>query len=100
VNGGNANRVAKGFCIFIDSVCEGRVPVWRDGAGAFVVFKSKLEAQREIADDLRLRLGEFLAGQRDFEDAIWVEDYVLEVSVGSDGSIVDGDGNVFKCVAE
>ena len=57
---------------------------------------SRIEAaQREIADDLIERLGQFLAGERDFDDAVTVEDYILPVTVLPDGSILDENGNVF-----
>jgi hypothetical protein len=37
------------------------------------------------------RLQEFMDGQRDFDDAITVEEYVVEVDVLPDGSVVDAD---------
>ena len=42
------------------------------------------------------RLQEFLAGQRDFDDATVTEEYVVEVDVLSDGSVVCEDGRVFE----
>ena len=59
------------------------------------VFPTKLDAQREIADFALIRLREFMNGERDFEDAVAVEEYVLEVEVQPDGSILDPDGNCF-----
>lgn len=40
-------------------------------------------------------LSQFLDGERDFDDALSVEDYILPVIVLPDGSIVDEDGNHF-----
>lgn len=41
------------------------------------------------------RLQEFMDGARDFEDSMTVEEYVVDVGVLPDGSIVDADGNHF-----
>ena len=41
------------------------------------------------------RLQEFIEGERDFEDAITVEEYVVAVDVLPDGTIMDTDGNRF-----
>jgi len=88
------HQVQNGFCIYIDTVCQGPVPIWRDDNG-YVVFATELLAQREIADDLILRLQQFLAGERDFDDAMTVEEYIVPVTVRSDGTIVDEEGNCF-----
>ena len=83
------------FCIYIDTVCEGPVPAVRDGNGKPCVFKTEVEAQHEIADNVMTRLQEFIDGEREFEDAMTVEEYVVLVDVYPDGSIVDADGNCF-----
>ena len=41
------------------------------------------------------RLQQFLDGERDFEDAVTVEETVVEVDVSPDGTMVDAEGNVF-----
>lgn len=83
------------FCIYITTVCEGPVPSVRDGDGKPCVFKTEIEAQREIADFVMTRLQEFIDGHRDFEDAMTVEEYVVPVDVHPDGSVVDEAGNRF-----
>lgn len=83
-----------GFCIYIDTFCQGPVPVVSDDKG-YVVFATELEAQREIVDNQITRLQQFLDGERDFEDAIEVEEYVVPVTVHPDGVIVDEDGRRF-----
>lgn len=83
-----------GFCIYIDTLCQGPVPVVSDERG-YVVFETELEAQKEIADDQITRLQQFLDGERDFDDAIAVEEYVVPVTVHPDGVITDEDGNRF-----
>jgi hypothetical protein len=94
----------RGFCIFIDTVFESARPSVRgispnDGGSArdgIWIFPTELEAQREIADGMMTRLQEFLDGEREFEDAITVEEYVLEVAVSPDGSVQGKDGNCFS----
>ena len=83
------------FCIFIDTVCDGRVPAWHDEKSMPVVYPTLEAAQREIADDVMEKLQQFLDGNRDFDDALTVEDYILPVEVLPDGSIVDEDGHCF-----
>lgn len=38
----------------------------------------------------------FLSGERTFEEAFTVQDYIVEVTVSADGSIVDEEGNCFE----
>jgi hypothetical protein len=85
----------RGYCIFIDTLCQGSVPLVTEVVSTpqgneserICVFTSELEAQREIVDAMMTRLQEFLDGQRDFEDAVSVGEYVLEVVRRADGKI-------------
>jgi hypothetical protein len=86
----SASRPA--YAIFTDTVCEGRVPAWRDELGRPVTYATERAAQAEIADTLIARLEEFIAGEREFEDAMTVEEYILPVKVEPDGSIRTEDG--------
>ena len=83
-----------GFCIYIDALFEGPVPLVTDENG-YVVFETELEAQKEIVDNQMMRLQQFLDGEREFQDAITVEEYVVAVTVHPDGVIVDEAGNCF-----
>lgn len=83
----------KGFCIFLDTVCQGSVPAVTDGEGKIVVFETENDAQREIVDHAMIRLQQFLDGERDFEDAMTVEEYVVPVTIHQDGSITDETRN-------
>jgi hypothetical protein len=83
----------RAFSIFIDTLCEGAVPAVRDENDNPCVFPTRLLAEREIADNMITRLQEFMDGEREFEDAITVEEYVVEVDVLADGVIVDSAGN-------
>ena len=85
----------KGFCIYINTICQGPIPIQRDENGFPFVYPTLLEAQREIADDTMERLRQFMEGERDFDDAMTVEEYVVEVDAYPDGSICDADGNCF-----
>ena len=58
------------------------------------------EAQREIADHMITRIQEFLDGEREFEDAINVQEFVAPVSVLSDRTIIDAHGNCFDLRVE
>ena len=81
----------RGVCIFIDTLCEGSVPSVRDENGRPFVFATELEAQREIADHMQIRLQQFIDGEREFEDSITCEEYVVDVDVLEDGTVVDAD---------
>jgi hypothetical protein len=83
-----------GFCIYIDTLCQGAVPAVSDQNG-YIVFETELEAQKEIADNMMTRLQQFLDGEREFEDAIETEEFVVSVSVNSAGVITDEYGNQF-----
>jgi hypothetical protein len=87
-------QLRTGFCIYINTFCQGPVPLVSDENG-YVVFETELEAQREIADYQMTRLQQFLDGEREFEDAIETEEYVVPVTVQPDGKIVDEDGRCF-----
>ena len=89
------NITRNGFCIYIHTLCQGSVPVLTDGDEKFIVFDAELEAQKEIADYAMARLQQFLDGERDFEDAIEVEEYVVPVVVHPDGSFTDEAGKRF-----
>ena len=61
------SNLRTGFCIYIDTLCQGSVPVVSDENG-YIVFETKLEAQKEIVDNQMTRLRQFLDGERDYED--------------------------------
>jgi hypothetical protein len=83
-----------GFCIYINTFCQGPVPLVCDENG-YLVFETELEAQKEIVDYQMTRLQQFLDGEREYEDAIETEEYIVAVTVQSDGKIVDEHGCCF-----
>ena len=89
-----------GYCIYIDTLYQGPVPVVSDGDGKHIVFETEVEAQREVVDHAMVRLQQFLDGERDFADAITIEEYIVPVTVASDGTITDESGNTFGSYAE
>lgn len=80
------NLPRSGYCIYIDTVCEGQIPLVCDGTYT-LVFDTEEAAQREIVDAMMIRLQEFLDGEREYDDAITVEEYVLPVQVNRNGTI-------------
>ena len=83
-----------GFAIFIPTISQGTMPACYEGDYP-VVFASELEAQREIADSQMIRLQQFIDGERDFEDAIYTDEFVLPVDVWLDRSISTEDGRIY-----
>lgn len=59
------------------------------------VFATEVEAQREIADHQLIRIQQFLDGERDFEDAMTSEEYILPVDVWPDGRISTEEGRLY-----
>jgi hypothetical protein len=90
-----STNLRTGFCIYIDTFFQGPVPTVSDGDDNYVVFETELEAQKEIVDNQMTRLQQFLDGERDFDDAITVEEYVVPITVHPDGKIIDETGNCF-----
>ena len=89
------SSTSSGFCIYIDTICQGPIPIERNEDGKPIVYPTREEAEREIASDCIERLFQYLEGERDFEDAMTVEEYIVPVTAYADGSITDETGNVF-----
>jgi hypothetical protein len=100
--------IQRGYCIFASTLCQGPIPSvheWKadDPAGTperVCVFATKREAQIEIAEFMMTRLQEFMDGERDFEDAMETEEYVVAVVVQPDGTIIDEEGRRFGSPVE
>jgi len=91
-----ANRPDRSaFAIFTETVCDGLVPAWRDENGLPVTYATERKAQIEIAEMLIEHLYQFIAGERDFADALSTEDFILPVDVWPDGTIQIEDGRRF-----
>jgi hypothetical protein len=60
-----------------------------------VVFATGLEAQREVADNQLTRIQEFLDGQRDYDDAMTTDEFILPVDVWPDRRVSIEDGSIF-----
>ena len=91
----NRSPPPSGFCIYVHTLVDGPVPVERNECGNPVVYATRDEAEREIALSVQTRIEEYLHGAREFEDALTVEEFIVDVDVMSDGSIVDSDGGHF-----
>lgn len=95
MNPDSPTNLRGGFCIYVNFIFQGPAPVVSDGDDKYIVFETELEAQKEIVDNQITRLRQFLTGERDYEDAITVEEYIVPVTVHPDGKIVDEAGNCF-----
>lgn len=71
------------------------MPACYDETDDPIVFVTELEAQREIADNQLIRIQQFLDGERDYDDAIATDEFVLAVDVWPDGRISIEDGSTF-----
>lgn len=89
------SSLRNGYCIYTRTFFQGPIPTVSDGDDKYVVFETELEAQREIADHAINRIRQFLDGERDFDDAMTVEEYVVPVTVQPDGTFTDETGNSF-----
>lgn len=85
-----------GYCIFVDTLCTGVVPAWRDESGKWIVYNTKAEAQAEILDAFLEKQRQFFSGERDFDDAMEIEDVIHKVTQLPDGSVIDESGRVFS----
>ena len=85
----------RGFCIFLNTLFQGPTLAVTEGENDPCLFSTEADAQREIVDNMMTRLQQFLDGERDFDDAITVEEYVVPVTVLPDGSVVDENGKCF-----
>lgn len=86
--------VKSGYSIFTPTVFQGTMPACYEDDYP-VVFPSELEAQREIADNQLIRIQQFLDGERDYDDAIVTDEFVLPVKVWPDRSITTEHGRTY-----
>ncbi|MDP1580191.1 MAG: hypothetical protein Q8M02_07925 [Candidatus Didemnitutus sp.] len=86
--------IRSGYAIFCHYFFQGTVPSCYDETNSPVVFTTEMDAQREIADNQLNRIQQFLDGERDFDDAIATDEFVLPVAVWPDGSISVEDGRM------
>jgi len=86
--------IRSGYAIFMPTFFQGTMPACYENDYP-VVFASELEAQREIADSQLTRIRQFLDGEREFDDAISTDEFVLPVRVFADGRVSTEDGSIF-----
>lgn len=75
------------FTIFQHTVCDGTVPTWRDEQDFPLTYSTEREAQCEVAEMLIEQLKQFIAGEREYDDALTTGDFILPVEVWPDGRI-------------
>lgn len=83
------------YTIVGESVVDGLQPtvMVSEGDSPFehLLFPTEREAQIEIADRMMTKLEEFIDGERDFDDAVALDEHVLEVVRRGDGKIFPND---------
>jgi hypothetical protein len=72
--------VRSGYAIFMPTVFQGSMPACYE-CGYATVFANEREAQREIADNQRVRIQQFLHGEREFADAISTDEFIVPVKL-------------------
>lgn len=82
----------RGYCVFIDTIFQGTTVSVHGENDLPFVFPSEREAQLEIVDFHMTRVQEFIEGERDYDDALEIEEYVMPVTVLPDGMVVDECG--------
>ncbi|MEO6994006.1 MAG: hypothetical protein ABI273_10275 [Lacunisphaera sp.] len=87
--------IRSGYAIFRPTLFQGTMPACYDETAYPVVFATEREAEREIADNQLTRIQEFLDDERDFDDAISTDEFVLPVNVWPDGRVSLEDGSFF-----
>ncbi|HMP75366.1 MAG TPA: hypothetical protein PKE12_03620 [Kiritimatiellia bacterium] len=91
--GNSPSPLDTGYCLCIDTICEGTVASEHDARGNTIVYPTLREAQMSLAEDIIERLTLFLENTMEFDHAIDVDDYIVEVCVGIDGLVYDAEGN-------
>lgn len=71
----------RGYCVFLDTLCQGPIPVEHDGSGHPIIHENRKSAERSIVEDMRERLDLYLEGILPFEEAVQVDEYVREVVI-------------------
>ena len=59
------------------------------------VFATEREAQLAIVEFAMIRLRQFIDDERDFQDAITIQEFVVPVTLFLDGSVRDENGRCF-----
>ncbi len=95
-SGDAACRMNETFYMIVgESVVEGLQPTVmvseEDSPFEPLLFPTEREAQMEMADRIMTKLEEFIDGERDFDDAVALDEHVLEVVRRADGKIFPKD---------
>lgn len=90
-----SRKTRRAFAIFQETICDGVVPTWRDENGFPVTYDTERDAQIEITQMLIEQLRQFIAGEREFDDALTTGDFILPVDVWPDGTIQTENGRRF-----
>jgi hypothetical protein len=83
-----------GLCIYMNTHFQGPTLAVRDDDRP-CVFATEREAQLEMVEFAMTRLRQFIDGERDLQDAITIQEFVVPVTLVSDGSVRDEHGRCF-----
>ncbi len=86
----------KGFCVFKKQIRDA-VRVQRDDQGFPLIYSTREQAEREIANHVVSRIVQHFAREDGAAstNTLTLRDYIKEVEVLDDGTVVDSDGNQF-----
>lgn len=84
------------WIIMSPTLCQGDIPAWFDDNERPVLYESKVEAYKEIADSMIQELQQFVDGERELEDTDFAaEDYVISCEYDDEtGMIYSEDGQI------
>lgn len=86
-------KTRKVYCIF--HLAPDKEPSWYDENDLPVTHKTKTAAVAEILGVVKEHIRQIESGDRDIEEGIGFDDWVEEVTVNKDGSVVDFYGTVY-----
>lgn len=74
------------------------MPVRRTPTGFPLVCPTREAAEREIAETIMERMRLFLSAEATLEEAMEMGEYIVDVTVLPDGSVVDESDNYFPVI--
>lgn len=84
----------KRYCVF--HMAGGSEPAWHDGDTDLpITYATREEAVEEILTTMEEHIRQIRDGDRDFDDGIGFEDWIEEVYVTPDGTVICEDGRTF-----
>lgn len=86
-------EIKKVYCIF--HYAPDKEPSWYDDNDMPITYDTKKEAVGEILEVFLEHICQIQRDERDIEDGIGYGDWIEQVDLYEDGTIVDSDSNVY-----